>query len=286
MSANNAKAIPISGGFVGGGSQEGQIVTLGQYVHVPLKDNGRGFNSSGSVNAYVAGLLYGFTNKLIGFSLFPYFSKNLELKQLNTTFNTGGMGDPVIGLLYKPWAKVGKGWITSIGLTGSIEPPLGNYTKATTPRVMQSGTGNWGVNLGGSWFYEDLMKMAAVNLSYKAYAKGHGYKHSDVFSYNLSLGHRIYPLPLPDGGIPFAAFAQLEFLGAWTGKKSGGNTALDDFDRNTGGNLIKLAPGLKLEMGRGLTANVSYQIPIHQRLNGIQAAKQGNTFLANVIYIF
>lgn len=292
----NANAIPISGGFVPAGVAQYQNSFFYQGQKTNYVNSGQipGTNQKLDIDVSLFGYLYVPTNKWQIFAYVPYVSTYLHGSAVAVapgviipfSLTQKGLGDPTFVAMYRAYQATGVGWTYALGLQGALGVPLGTYANnRNVPRILEPGTGNFVPTVAISSFYQSIVYgLATVNLSYSNPLMRNGYKFSNQFKYNLSLGHNIYPFMMESGKeTPLIVLGQLELLGTLTGRANATNQVLNGLNSNTGGNLINLSPGIQIE-GLGWSLNGSYQFPISQSLNGVQGLKFDRTFLLQFIY--
>lgn len=157
-----------------------------------------------------------------------------------------------------------------------VKFPTGS--KTVTPAL---GTGSWDVSFGtvAGWIGKRFGLYG--ELLYALNGSSEGYSYGNTLSYSVALGFRISPAvyetyPLTQWNLYFEA------IGKYVAKDAV-NTVTNE---NSGGQILILAPGIQWIPSRVLLAEVAFQVPVFQSLNGTQlgtgfGAIVGMRFLLN-----
>jgi hypothetical protein len=287
----NANAVPISAGFVGTNNAKGQLGFIAQDINADYVNNSGkipGADVKYTLNYSLLAGAWSMTDDLQFGALLPYLHSYFRGSAapiapgffLPVSITKKGLGDPSLAVAYTFYRKNGLGYVSSMSATIGMGFPLGSYDDKATPRALQPGSGNFVPSIGASYFFQSAtLGMAVVNVSYFKPLMRNGYQFPSNFNYNLAFSYPIYPFTLQSSTYyPVTWNVHLEFLGTKTGQAHATNPFLNGFDANTGGNLIKCAPGISVE-GVGWNVEAQYLFPISQSLNGIQALKFGQGFI-------
>lgn len=127
-----------------------------------------------------------------------------------------------------------------------------------------------------------------INPQYEFYAvtsygvpfEARGYKAGNVLNYAAEFGYRIIPWTLKTlTHYPVYVKAIFEFLGTLTGRLKTPNPAFDGLPDHSGGNVIRIAPGIEFQWDQWVLS-MSYQFPISETQNGDQIVKQKRQVVA------
>jgi hypothetical protein len=106
------------------------------------------------------------------------------------------------------------------------------------------------------------------NLVYHFRTEANDFQFGDELHHNLGAWFRLWPRELPEMGTPSYFNLVLEANGLWFQR----NQDQGDRVRNSGGYLLQASPGFQY-VTRQMIAEISFQYPIIQALNGEQLEK-------------
>lgn len=313
--ATQVQAIPIST-FAPLPSVPGTLAVIEQYSQNQYTNTGDvpGLLDAGlDLNVNVLSMIFFPHKDILISAILPYVNIKFHASPnplglpYDYQLNTKNFADPLIAAQYRIYAKTGEGWLASISTILSLGIPASEYRKPsemgipqpfvggpeTAPpmrpdatRILQSGRGNWNTNIGTLFYYESNAWEAAAALIYKHYFGHHGFKFGSELEYDLSFGRRIFPFTLePETEYKWRIFFMAEFLGAWTDKFSTVAPAIDGRRENSGGNLIKFAPGLRWDHLSGWSVAGQYMTSITHHTNGMQPIRFSNQYLLQLIRV-
>ena len=179
-----------------------------------------------------------------------------------STSQAGGLGDVRLLGRYQRF-----GVQDSYGLQLGLKLPTGRFDQdfATGPqagapldRGLQLGTGTTDVLAGASYFTRPLDALCCFSqvMLDQPLASKNGFRPAASLALN--------------GGVRFLNTGwltpQVQLNVRWDGRESGANS-----DRaNSGGTMIYVSPGMTADVGRRLHAFTFVQLPLYQRVNGLQ----------------
>jgi hypothetical protein len=148
--------------------------------------------------------------------------------------------------------------------TGGFEQNFATGPQAGSPldRGLQLGTGTTDVLLGAAWFARPLVNLGVFSQATldQPLAQRAGFSPSS--SLTLNSGVR---------WLNSSAFTpQLQFNVRWDGREHGVNADVD----NSGGTFAYLSPGLTADLTTKVNAFAFVQLPVYQRVNGLQLEPQ------------
>ena len=100
---------------------------------------------------------------------------------------------------------------------------------------------------------------------YRINTEADNFEKGDSFTYNFSFHHRIFPWNVPEGGLK--NFVQL--VAESNGFFSKRNSVNGVTDKNSGGHILFVAPGIQAKVSRFVFES-SFQFPVIQDLNSNQ----------------
>ena len=235
-------------------------------------------------NRLTAAFSYVFGERVVAVVRVPWSQKRLTSTDfgsgISETGRTSDLSDPEIYALVRIWSapfKPGLGRRAWVSLIGGVKTPWGkNDLSAGGVRLdehLQSGTGATDVFGGLS-----MVAFLDVNSSVFASAQYRGtgtndfsYKYGSITLLNAAYEHKV--------GSAVDALLELNYRHAQQDRVNDAG----DIDPNTGGDIVYLTPRLVIDLGRGVAARVSVQIPLIKALYGDQTervvANLGLTYL-------
>jgi len=220
------------------------------------------------VHAFPLVGVYGFTEKLAFFTIVPVIDKEIELNTPGgrVTRSTSGLGDITLLARYTIFQRDLPGKTVRVAPFLGIEIPTGDDDKGDSlgrlPQPLQLGSGSWDPSIGFVFTEQTLNWEFDSSASYKFNTEANAFEFGDVARLDLSYQYRIWPRKL-GSGVPAFIYAVLESNLTWLGKNKFGG--LDD--RNSGGTVLNLAPGIQYVAGKFIVEG-AVQFPLIQDLNG------------------
>ncbi len=228
---------------------------------------------------------YVFGERVVGVVRVPWSQKRLTSTDFGSgtseTGRTSDLSDPEIYALVRVWSapfKPGLGRRAWVSLVGGVKTPWGkNELSAGGVRLdehLQSGTGATDVFGGLSMVaFIDVKSSLLASAQYRETGtNGFGYRYG-----NVTLANAAYERKL---GSDVDALLELNYRHAQQDRvNDGGN-----LDANTGGDIVYLTPRVVIDLGGGVAARASVQIPLIKALYGDQTER----FVANLglTYLF
>ena len=181
----------------------------------------------------------------------------------NSTSRASGLGDVRLLARYQLHREAGSNWSARFGLklpTGRFDQNFSEGPQAgeLLDRGLQLGTGTTDLLAGLSWFARPATNVgcfAQLNLDQPLAARADFLPSASV---NISSGIR---------WLNSSRFTpQLQLNVKWEGREHGAEADTD----NSGNTLAYLSPGLTAELSKNSSAFVFVQLPVYQRVNGLQ----------------
>jgi hypothetical protein len=235
-------------------------------------------------NRFTATLSYSFGEKVTAVARVPWSSRRLTTTDLaegtSATVRTRDLSDPEVYGLVKLWAAPlapGLGRRAWLSLVAGVKTPWGrNDITEDGVRVdehAQAGTGSTDVFAGLSFVV--LLDPASSIFTSAQYRRtgtnDFDYRYGNITLANLAYEHKI--------GTAADGVVELNYRHAQKDRVN----AAGDVDPNTGGDVLYLTPRVILDIGRGLLARATVQIPVVRSLYGDQTerfvASAGFTYL-------
>ena len=167
--------------------------------------------------------------------------------------------------------------------TGGIELPTGKRSPTNDdgePADPTLAPGSGSVDIFGGVVYQTQIGVPSLsrgplgNASVMPFFAGALYRHNGYGTDDYRQGRQL----LVNAGVNYPLFAWLDVLGQvnadFRGKDDAGDTGEDP--ANTGRTSVYVSPGLRVGLPGGLGAYWLVQIPVYQRVNGIQLTSDYN----------
>ena len=226
-------------------------------------------------------LLYGATEDLALFAIFPYLFRTRKFpdpetgKRINQKQN--GPGDLSLIARYTAFTKHFHSGEFKIAPLVGIKIPTGDED------LRPITTGSYDFEFGA-------VTKASLNHKrhelvgdavYRINTEDDNFEKGDSLTYDFSFHHRIFPWNVPEGGLK--NFVQL--VAESNGFFSKRNSVNGVIDKNSGGHILFVAPGIQAKVSRFVFES-SFQIPVIQDLNGNQIEADFAWTLGVIINIF
>jgi hypothetical protein len=226
---------------------------------------------------------YGFGPKLKAFISVPYIRNTMDMTKnigmgmwMDMTMEpVSGLGDATAMALYRLYTNREIRPTDVVTLGFGVKAPTGSFTEVNANGTfihahMQPGTGSWDPLL--SLIYTKMMDqfLLQTDITYQYTTRNRqGYKFGDSTAVNLMGKYAVIR--------EFNVSAGLTFLNVNQASDQNGkyynpvtNSSLMDDPANTGGESIWFSPGIQvLPIPNGMI-DIKYQVPIWERVNGIQ----------------
>ena len=210
-------------------------------------------------------------NKLVVIGAIPYIKKEMNLTQngKRITRRNAGLGDFKLLAKYQFFQRDSRNSTLRMTGLGGIEFPTGKDNKSDSigllPAPLQLGSGS--IDFIGGTIVTYVKNRIGFNTEviYKKNTKAIDYQFGDVLTLNIALGYRIFPKVYNIYPSPYST-VYIELLSQFSGKDKMKNT----MQKNTGGNILMVSPGLQHVFSRTFLLEASLQYPVSQKLNGIQ----------------
>jgi hypothetical protein len=191
------------------------------------------------------------------------------------TWHFSDLGDASVSARYRVTPKL---WAT-----GGVELPTGERRPANDDGEVAEPTlapGSGSVDLFGGFVYQTQLEVPSLsrgplgNASVMPFFVGALFRHNGRGTADYRQGDEL----LVNAGVNYPLFAQLQVLAQvnadFRDRDEVGNT--DEDPSHTGRTSIFLSPGLRVGLPGGIAAYWMVQIPIYQRVNGIQLTADYN----------
>jgi len=212
--------------------------------------------------------VYGATEKLALFGVFPYLGKSLDITTPSGRLTRGdsGLGDFKFLARYILGQWDGPGETLRIGPFVGLEVPTGEDDEADSlgrlPQPLQLGSGSWDPIVGTALSWQSLDWEFDTSVSYKFNTQANGFEFGDQARFDASFQYRLWPRTLGEG-VPGYLNGVVESNLLWQDH----NEAAGLRDHNSGGLTWYLAAGLQYVTKR-LVVETAVQLPVVQNLNG------------------
>jgi hypothetical protein len=234
-------------------------------------------------NRFTAAFSYVFGESVVGVVRVPWSDKRLTSTDFasgtSDTGRTSDLSDPEVYALVRLWSapfKPGLGRRAWVSLIGGVKTPWGkNDLSAGGVRLdehLQSGSGATDV-FGG------LSLVAFIDMNSSIFASAQ-YRETGTNSFGYRYGKVTLAAYEHKVGSAVDALLELNYRHAQQDRVSDAG----DVDQNTGGDIVYVTPRVVIDLGRGVAARASVQIPLIKALYGDQTER----FVANLglTYLF
>jgi hypothetical protein len=235
-------------------------------------------------NRFTAAFSYVFGERVVAVVRVPWSHKQLTSTDFASgtadSTTTSDLSDPEIYALVRLWSapfKAGLGRRAWVSLIGGVKTPWGkndlSVGGARLDEHLQSGTGATDAFGGLSMVaFIDTQSSVFASAQYRRTGTNDfAYKYGNITLLNAAYEHKL--------GSAVDALVELNYRHAQQDRV---NDALD-VDPNTGGDIVYVTPRFVIDLGRGVAARASIQIPLIKALYGDQTervvANLGLTYL-------
>ncbi len=219
-----------------------------------------------TVKAFPFVLAYGATEKLALFGIVPVLDKEMEIKTIGVTRETGGLGDVAFLARYTAWKRDRPGETVRIAPFVGVEAPTGEDSEkddlGTLPQPLQLGSGSWDYTIGAVLTWQTIKRQIDASASYRVNTEANDFQFGDETRLDASWQHRVWPKTL-GSGVPAFVYAVLESNLIYNQANRAGGME----DPNSGGTSWFLAPGIQY-VTRRTVLEAAVQLPVVQDLNG------------------
>lgn len=212
--------------------------------------------------------IYGITERLAVFGVFPYVDKALDVTTSGRRVRRGddGLGDITFLGRYSLWQRDLPGETFRLAPFLGVEVPTGaddaRDSLGPLPHALQIGSGSWDPSFGATLTWQTLSWELDTSAAYKVNTPANDFEFGDVARFDLSFQYRLLPFEIGEG-VPALLYAVAESNLVWADRSEDG----DATDTNSGGTTWFLAPGLQYITKR-VIAEAAIQLPAVQKLNG------------------
>jgi hypothetical protein len=225
-------------------------------------------------NRFTTAFSYVFGERVVAVVRVPWSDRRLTSTDFasgtSETSRTSDLSDPEVYALVRLWSapfKPGLGRRAWVSLLGGVKTPWGkNNLSAGGVRLdehLQSGTGATAVFGGLSLVaFIDMNSSVFASAQYRRTGTNDfGYRYGNVALVNAAYEHKV--------GSAVDALLELNYRHAQQDRVNDAG----DVDPNTGGDIVYLTPRVVFDLGRGVAARASIQIPLVRALYGEQTER-------------
>ncbi len=256
-------ALPVS---------EDQVIIRGQMKYLRSTVDPSPMDRELTVWAFPTVAVYGATEKLAIFGVFPYMDKRLRV---NTPMGRRTRGDAGVGdFTFLGRYTVGQwdhpGETLRLAPFAGIETPTGEDDEEDSlgrlPQSLQLGSGSWDPIAGAAFTWQTLDWEFDVSGQYKFNTQENSFEFGDVARLDLSFQYRLWPWTFEDDaseGVPGFLYGVVESNLIWQDR----NEVSGSRDPDSGGTTWYLTPGAQF-VTRRFVLETAVQLPVVQELNG------------------
>jgi hypothetical protein len=236
---------------------------------------------------------YGFSSRLKAFLSVPYLRNTMDMTSYQgpmmgwmdmTMAPVSGAGDITAMALYRLTTdrEVRPSGAVTLGL--GLKAATGSFTETTASgrlvhAHMQPGTGSWDplLSLLYTKMVDQFLLQADGTYQYTTRNRK-GYEFGDSLALNLSAKYAVVRQFNIAAGLTYLRVARADDRdGNYYNPVT--NSSLMDDPANTGGDSLWVSPEVQLFPVRNLALNLKVQLPLHERVNGIQLVSRYRTVM-------
>ncbi len=222
---------------------------------------------------------YGLRYDLQLSAILPYVARSLELDDPAGPDRSSaeGLGDMTLAAKWRWWRPAIEGTAFNFAVLGGLDLPTGSDSErdhgVRLPANLQPGSGSWDPFFGTGLTYEPGRWRLNGFGFYKHNGEGgHDYKQGDQVFVELAAGNRFWLEPYPG---PFMrADLLLRYRHEYRDYEDG------DIVHDTGGDQVTLGLNWAFRPQPILDFQVSVEIPVYERVQGVQLSEDYSFFLA------
>ncbi len=247
---------------------EGELIVRGQTKLIRSTGDSTFMDRELTVWAAPTAFVYGATDKLALFGVFPYLDKDIDVTTPAGQISRGdsGLGDFSFLARYTLGQWDGPGEMLRLAPFVGLEVPTGDDDGADSfgrlPQALQLGSGSWDPLVGTVFTWQKLDWEFDVSTAYKFNSQANGFDFGDEARLDASFQYRLLPREI-GSGVPGYLYGVLESNLIWQDNNNG----FGGEDHNSGGVTWYLAPGLQYVTKRFIL-ETAVQFPVVQNLNG------------------
>lgn len=246
------------------------IENEGKYTSIPEKME---------MTRYSLTLAYGFTPRFKMLVNVPYVHNTMDMQMKkgmmwmpHTMEPVSGLGDITVMGLYRLLTDRDIRPTAALTAGVGVKTPTGSYTEKNSKgnfihAHMQPGTGSWDPIL--TLIYSKLMNpwLFQADVTYEiATRNNEGYEFGNTFTANVLAKYGLVPIMNLTGELTYLHTGRASDRdGKYTNLMS-----LEDDPANTGEDSLWFSPGFELVPLKNGSLNVKAQLPLWQRVNGVQ----------------
>ncbi len=212
------------------------------------------------------------SNRLVVMGVVPYLDKTLEMGpgENRQQLSVSGFGDLALAAKLGIYQLDRPNRTTRVALFGRLKLPTGDDDATgpedqPLPKSLQLGTGSVDYSAGFIVMHNVGALGLNADLIYDINTVDDGFAFGDVLHYDFAFGYRVLPhiyRTYPAKQINL----YLEANGMWSQQSTLEGTSLID----SGGNVLRLSPGVQFIPLANFLVEATYQVPVWQDLNGAQ----------------
>lgn len=247
---------------------DGELIIRAQGKLIRATDDSSPMDRDLTVWAVPTVLVYGATEKLALFGVFPYLDKDLEVTTPEGRRSRGdsGLGDLRLFARYSALQWDSPGETLRLAPFLGLEVPSGRDDESDAlgrlPQPLQLGSGSWDPFLGLVLTWQTLDWEFDSSVSYDFRTEANDFELGDVFRTDLSFQYRLWPRELGEG-VPGFLYLVAESNLLWQDR----NESSGSSDPNSGGTTWFLTPGIQYITKRFIV-EAAVQLPAVQNLGG------------------
>tara|TARA_R110002124_G_C8970138_1_gene514987 strand:- start:5442 stop:6278 length:837 start_codon:yes stop_codon:yes gene_type:complete len=212
--------------------------------------------------------VYGITQKLTVFGVFPILNKSLTQTKNGDRFTRStdfGLSDIRLFARYDLFRKTGRETILSLSAFGRLELPTGadnlRDDRGRLPQPLQRGTGSTNSFGGLVLTYQSLEWFFTGSSSYQINTQANNFEFGDTYRLDAVAKYRLLARELSTGVSGFF-YLVMESNLIWQDENVFNNST----DRNSGGTIWFLDPGLQYITKKFIIEGI-IQVPVNKKLN-------------------
>jgi len=245
--------------------EKGGLVFRSQMRWIKSSDDPTSQNRERDVIIQPNVLLYGATENLALFAIFPYLFRTRKFpdpetgKRINQKQN--GPGDLSLIARYTAFTMHLRSGELKIAPLVGLKIPTGDEDL----RPITSGSYDFEFGAVTTASLNNKRHKLVGDAVYRINTEADNFEKGDSLTYDFSFHHRIFPWNVPEGVLKNFVQLVAESNGVFAKR----NSIKGITDKNSGGHILFVAPGIQTKVSRFIVES-SFQIPVIQDLNGKQ----------------
>lgn len=170
--------------------------------------------------------VYGFTEKFAVIGVAPYLDKTLKVG--GSTRGDNGLGDITLLARQQIFQRDRPGETFRAQLLAGLKFPSGEEDARDAlghlPQPLQLGSGSYDPLVAGVFSWQRLRWQMDFDLVYKINTEPNNFRFGNTLAHDVALEYRLWPLELPERGLPSFVYGVLELNGVWAERDELGET--------------------------------------------------------------